>query len=119
MRLGSTKPAKQLDGAMAEIIFVEHDGTEHRVSAERGRSVMQVALEEGIPGELVWIAEVESAMDPSARSRSGAVGLFQLMPETARRFGLDPGAEKYDERIHPYKSGAAAARYLRALLGRD
>jgi 2Fe-2S ferredoxin len=43
---------RQLDGAMAEIIFVEHDGTEHRVSAERGRSVMQVALEEGIPGVL-------------------------------------------------------------------
>lgn len=73
----------------------------------------RIFLQEGIPGELVWIAEVESAMNPLARSRSGALGLFQLMPETARRFGLRTGV--FDERLNPEKSARAAARYLKML----
>jgi len=78
-------------------------------------TLKNIFRQEGIPSELVWIAEVESSWNAQAVSKAGAVGLFQLMPETARRFGLDPEAETYDERIHPYKSGAAAARYLRIL----
>ncbi|RXM13144.1 lytic transglycosylase domain-containing protein, partial [Citrobacter sp. AAK_AS5] len=35
-----------------------------------------------LPGELVWIAEVESGFDPRARSPVGATGLYQLMPDT-------------------------------------
>jgi len=73
----------------------------------------RIFLEEGIPGELVWIAEVESAMNPRARSRSGALGLFQLMPATARRFGMRTGVS--DERLSPEKSARAAARYLKQL----
>ena len=38
--------------------------------------------------ELVWLAEVESGFDPKARSPIGAVGLFQLMPDTAELMGL-------------------------------
>src|ERR1051325_2654692 len=41
-----------------------------------------------VPSELVWIAEVESSFDPRARSPEGAVGLFQLQPATASRYGL-------------------------------
>jgi hypothetical protein len=78
-------------------------------------TLKNIFRQEGIPSELVWIAEVESSWKAQAVSKAGAVGLFQLMPETARRFGLDPESETYDERIHPYKSGAAAARYLRVL----
>jgi membrane-bound lytic murein transglycosylase D len=40
-----------------------------------------------IPPELVWVAEVESSFDRRALSPAGAVGLFQLMPDTAKRFG--------------------------------
>ena len=58
---------------------------------------------------------MESSWNARAVSKAGAVGLFELMPDTAMRFGLDPEAEIYDEPIHPYKSGAAAARYLRVL----
>jgi hypothetical protein len=68
---------------------------------------------EGVPPELVWIAEVESCLDPGAESASGARGLFQFMPTTAERFGLlAPGT---DDRGVPEKSAHAAARYL-ALL---
>lgn len=69
----------------------------------------------GVPRELVWIAEVESSWNARAESHAGAVGLFQLMPETARRFGLTVDGAEYDERIHPYKSADAAAQYLKVL----
>lgn len=72
-----------------------------------------VFLEEGIPPELVWLAEVESSMNPQARSPVGAAGLFQFMPATAERFGLR--VEPEDERLDPEKSARAAAKYLRLL----
>lgn len=68
---------------------------------------------EGIPPELVWIAETESAFDPRARGAAGERGLFQLMPATARGLGLRP-----DERIQPVRSARAAASYLRYLHAR-
>jgi membrane-bound lytic murein transglycosylase D len=66
-----------------------------------------------VPAELVWVAEVESSFDTSARSPAGATGLFQLMPSTARRYGLS--LRPTDERLNPEKSAAAAARHLRYL----
>src|ERR1043166_6745354 len=50
-----------------------------------------------IPPELVWLAEVESSFDPRARSPDGAAGLFQLMPGTAKRYGLRVGP--FDQRL--------------------
>ena len=68
---------------------------------------------EGVPAELVWLAEVESGFDPRARSPAGAVGLYQLMPVTAQSLGL--GSFPFDDRKSPEKSARAAARYLRQL----
>jgi len=67
----------------------------------------------GIPTELIWISEVESSMNPQAKSPVGALGPFQFMPETAERFGLS--LESPDERTDPKKSAVAAALYLRIL----
>ncbi len=68
---------------------------------------------EGTPQRWVWMAEVESSLNPEARSPVGAVGLFQLMPETAKRFGLK--TFPFDDRIEPVKSARAAAQYLNIL----
>ena len=71
---------------------------------------------ERVPPELVWLAEVESSFDPSARSPAGAAGLFQIMPATARDLGLT--LRPADQRLDPEKSARAAARYLRQLYSR-
>jgi membrane-bound lytic murein transglycosylase D len=70
--------------------------------------------DEKVPPELVWLAEVESAFDPRARSPAGAAGLFQLMPATAQRFGLRT-AWLRDQRYQPEPSARAASKYLHAL----
>jgi membrane-bound lytic murein transglycosylase D len=71
---------------------------------------------EGVPEELAWIAEVESSVDPEARSPVGAVGMYQFMPATAKRFGLR--SSPVDERRNPDKSARAAAQYLKYLYAR-
>ncbi|MFH0908031.1 MAG: YraN family protein [bacterium] len=86
-------------------------------AAERLVPVLkEVFIEEGVPAQLVWVAEVESSFDPAARSPVGATGLFQFMPDTAKRFGLS--LTPSDERLVPEKSARAAAQYLRLLHGR-
>ncbi len=71
---------------------------------------------EGLPPELAWLAEVESSLNPTARSPAGARGLFQLMPATARSLGLS--LLPFDERVHPGKNARAAARLLHKLHDR-
>jgi len=68
---------------------------------------------EKVPTQLVWVAEVESSFDPRARSPAGAAGLFQLMPATAKRYGLRTWP--MDQRLKPETSARAAAQYLRVL----
>lgn len=75
-----------------------------------------IFAEEKVPVELVWLAEVESLFDPSARSPVGAVGMFQLMPKTAK--GLDLSLWPRDQRLQPEKNARAAAKYLRQLYER-
>lgn len=79
--------------------------------------LIQAVLEQlELPPELALLPAVESVFEPQAVSPAGAAGLWQLMPATARRFGLRVG-EGTDERFDVRKSTAAAAAYLRNLHG--
>ena len=66
---------------------------------------------EGVPVEMAAVVLVESGGNTSAISPKGARGLWQLMPDTARRYGLVVDCSR-DERVDIEKSTRAAARYL-------
>jgi membrane-bound lytic murein transglycosylase D len=67
-----------------------------------------------LPKELKYLAVIESDLKPSAVSRVGAVGPWQLMPQTARDLGLKVN-KNVDERRNYVKSTRAAASYLKDL----
>jgi membrane-bound lytic murein transglycosylase D len=68
----------------------------------------------GLPLELKYIAVIESALNPKARSRSGATGLWQFMYHASRMFDLKISSY-VDERMDPIKSTDAACKYLQYL----
>src|SRR3984957_9986301 len=68
----------------------------------------------GLPLELKYLAVIESELKPSALSRVGARGPWQLMPATGRELGLKVNRGS-DDRTNYYKSTVAAAKYLRDL----
>ena len=81
-------------------------------------SMIRARLREGgLPQDLVYLAMIESGMNPNAVSRSRAVGMWQFIAATGRRYGLrvDPWV---DERRDPFLSTDAAIRFLRELNGR-
>lgn len=68
----------------------------------------------GIPEELKYVAVIESMLNQKARSKAGAVGLWQLMTSTANDFNLKMSGN-VDERKDVYKSTRAAGIFLKRL----
>ncbi|MBU2898662.1 lytic transglycosylase domain-containing protein [Vibrio hepatarius] len=67
-----------------------------------------------LPIDFILIPMLESSYDPSAISHADAAGLWQLMPATAKRFGLQVSADK-DQRFNVQASTKAAVLYLQFL----
>ena len=67
-----------------------------------------------IPLEMKYLAIIESALNPKARSRAGATGLWQFMYATGKSYGLEVN-NYVDERSDPVRSTKAAAKYLNEL----
>ncbi len=80
-----------------------------------GNDVRQVLHEHGLPIEINALPHVESSYNPGVKSHAGALGLWQIMPATARRY-LTVNS-KLDERLDVRRSTDAAARLLKHNYG--
>ncbi|MBX0311201.1 MAG: lytic transglycosylase domain-containing protein, partial [Sulfurihydrogenibium sp.] len=92
--------------------------TELESYIENGKNVIPliytILIKHNLPPELLAVPIIESHYKIMAKSSKGALGLWQLMPETARSFGLKVNKE-VDERLDPIKSTLAAVQYLKKL----
>lgn len=82
-----------------------------RLTPEARRWLESILEAEGVPAEFVAVGWVESRFNPQAVSPKGARGVWQLMPETARRYGLEVSRGR-DDRTDLGRSTRAAARHL-------
>jgi len=84
-------------------------------SARYMPAVKEVFKKRNIPEDMAFIAFLESGFNPRARSRAGALGMWQFMPGTAKQYYLRV-SNKVDERLDPVKSTHAAVEYFHDLI---
>ena len=125
--------AKPYQSPLGNVALDEHPLVDNWIAyfKGRGRSHMEKYLERssrylpmmklvlreyGLPEELVYVALIESGFSPKAHSRANAVGYWQFIRATGKRYGLRQDLY-IDERRDPIQSTRAAAEYFKELYG--
>lgn len=75
--------------------------------------IIKILKHNGVNEDFVYMAAIESYLNPIARSGAGAAGIWQFMPATAKQYGLEVNDE-VDERYDVAKETAAACKYINA-----
>jgi membrane-bound lytic murein transglycosylase D len=88
-----------------------------RRSGQYMKLARQIFAKEGVPVDITWLGQVESAWKPKAMSWAAASGLWQFIPSTGREYGLRQTAW-IDERNSFEQATLASARYLKNLAAR-
>jgi hypothetical protein len=82
-----------------------------------GPMIQNELSERGMPQDLLYLAMIESGLNPTAYSKAHASGMWQFISETGQRYGLE--VSRYvDERRDPVKSTAAGLTYLQEMYER-